>query len=170
MKGIYEDGKIANLPAIGFNCPDGSEVEYDERYENQVEINVDMGVAWEECSNKEYELEDPQYRRIVAVPAIPAPTDGKESATDEGAHGGTKWKRYRFETKAVDDYRPLVFNSKYPWWCSGFKADGSSATIVAFLPKEANLMKYWDDAFNIEFTEHDNISFSDRFPKPSWFI
>lgn len=80
-----------------------------------------------------------------------------------------KWKRYRFETRSVEDYRPLIFNPKYPWWCSGYTGDMSSAVIIAYLPKDEDLLKYWDDAFNIEFTEEEEITFSSRFPKPDYF-
>ena len=81
------------------------------------------------------------------------------------------WKRYRFYTYAVDDYRPLVFNPKYPWWCSGYGENGTGeyAVIFAYLPENENLMKYWDDAFDVDFTEHQEIEFSGRFPKPEYF-
>lgn len=72
-----------------------------------------------------------------------------------------KWRRYRFKTNSVDDYRPLVFNPKYPWWCSGFNDE--SATIIAYLPEN-------DDAFNVTFEVMDIIVFSDRFPKPDYFV
>jgi hypothetical protein len=78
------------------------------------------------------------------------------------------WKRYRFYTKSVDDYRPLVFNPKYPWWCSGYADD--AAVIVAYLPADEDLLKYWDDAFDIDYTEEDKIKFSDRFAKPEYYI
>jgi hypothetical protein len=81
-----------------------------------------------------------------------------------------KWVRYRFYTKSVDDYRPLVFNPKYPWWCSGYAGDESYAVIIAYLPKRESLKKYWNDAYEIDKTEEDKISFSDRFPKPDYFI
>lgn len=80
------------------------------------------------------------------------------------------WIRYRFYTKSVEDYRPLVFNPKYPWWCSGQAADGSTATIVAYLPAGEDLKIYWDDAFDIEAEEKDAIEFSDRFPKPKYYV
>ena len=80
-----------------------------------------------------------------------------------------KWRRYRFETASVDDYRPLVFNHKYPWWCSGYYGDMSKAIIIAYLPEDEDLKKYWDDADNIEFTEEAEITFSDRFTKPDYF-
>ena len=79
-----------------------------------------------------------------------------------------KWKRYRFKTKSIKDYRPLIFNPKYPWWCSG--ESDTDATIVAYLPKDDDLSKYWDDAFDIEFTEQESITFSGRFSKPDYFV
>lgn len=79
-----------------------------------------------------------------------------------------KWKRYRFKTYSIKDYRPLIFNPKYPWWCSGESED--AAVIVSYLPENEDLLKYWDDAFDIKFTEEDSIKFSSRFPKPKYFI
>jgi hypothetical protein len=78
-----------------------------------------------------------------------------------------KWKRYRFRTKSVEDYRPLIFNRKYAWWCSGFGEN--DAIIIAYLPIDEDLLKYWDDAHDIEFTEENEIIFTSRFPRPSWF-
>lgn len=78
-----------------------------------------------------------------------------------------KWRRYRFYTKSINDYRPIIFNPKYPWWCSGHGDD--YAVIIAYLPSTEKLIKYWDDAYDIEFSEVDKITFSDRFPKPDYF-
>lgn len=80
-----------------------------------------------------------------------------------------KWRRYRFLTKSTEDYRPLLFNPQYPWWCSGEAADGSTATIIAWLPINEDLLKYWDDASEVEYTEHEEIEFTFRFPKPDYF-
>ena len=80
-----------------------------------------------------------------------------------------QWRRYRFYTKAVDDPRPLVFNPAYPWWRSGYAGDGSSATIVAYLPANEPLDRYWDDAFDVDYTIEETITFSDRFPKPAYY-
>lgn len=77
------------------------------------------------------------------------------------------WLRYRFKTYSVQDSRPLLFNPKYPWWESGYSDE--HATIIAWLPAGANLYNYWDDAFDVESTEHDKIEFTDRFPKPNYF-
>ena len=80
------------------------------------------------------------------------------------------WKRYRFKTSSVADYRPLIFEPKYPWWCSGTSGDGKTATIIAYLPEDEDLLKYWDDAEDIDFTEETEITFSGRFPKPSYYV
>lgn len=81
-----------------------------------------------------------------------------------------KWKRYRFKTYSVKDYRPLKINEqKLVWWCTGTAGDNSYKTIVAYLDSKENLLEYWDDAEDIDFTEHDKIEFSSRFPKPDYF-
>lgn len=75
------------------------------------------------------------------------------------------WVRYRFKTNSVDDWRPLIYNPEYPSWLSGYSGDLSHAIIVCWLPKGEDLFKYWDDAFDIESSEHDEIIYTDRFNK-----
>lgn len=80
--------------------------------------------------------------------------------------------RYRFKTKSVDDYRPLI-DMKYiqmPWWCTGSACDGNYVTIVCYLPTNENLLNYWGDAYDIEEDWSDEIVYTDRFPKPSWIV
>ena len=79
-------------------------------------------------------------------------------------------KRYRFKTHAVDDFRPLVDMApiNMPWWCTGSAGDGRSVTIVCYLPEDEDLYKYWDDAYQIEAEDADEILYTDRFPKPDW--
>lgn len=83
-----------------------------------------------------------------------------------------KWNRYRFKTKSVEDYRPLIFNPKYPWWCTGYGSDGDIdvAIIVAYLPPTEDIYHYWDDADINSIEPYDEITFSGRFPKPKYFI
>lgn len=78
------------------------------------------------------------------------------------------WRRYRFSTHATDDYRPLVFNPHYPWWCSASADD--AVTIVTYLPVDEPLAHYWDDAFDVTYTEEERITFSSRFPRPEYFV
>ena len=79
-----------------------------------------------------------------------------------------KYIKYRFKTKAIEDYRPLIDMSsiKCPWWCSGQGFD--FAVIVCYLPQGEDLFKYWDDAYEIETEEVESINYTDRFPKPKW--
>ena len=77
-------------------------------------------------------------------------------------------KRYRFKTKSVDDYRPLIdFKTiNMPWWCTS-ECD-EFATIVCYLPFSEDLSKYWDDAYDIDIEDAIEIMYSDRYPKPDW--
>ena len=88
--------------------------------------------------------------------------------------------RYRFKTYSVDDPRPLIDMRKInmPWWCTGIGyTDGvetawndTYAIIVCYLPKDhdKSIYFYWDDAFDIEKEETEEIKYTDRFPKPDW--
>lgn len=54
------------LTAIGF---EGEGVrEYEMEKQTQVEVNVDIGCAWEKATDKEYEQETEFFRRVVAIP------------------------------------------------------------------------------------------------------
>lgn len=79
-------------------------------------------------------------------------------------------KRYRFKTRTVKDFRPLKDMSRVnmPWWCTGESFNGDYVTIVCYLPEDEDLLKYWDDAFDIESDEVEKIVYSSRFPKPDW--
>lgn len=79
-----------------------------------------------------------------------------------------KWKRWRFYARSIDDYRPLIFNPAYPWWRSATGND--FVVIVAYLPADEPLERYWPDAFNAEYTEEETITFTDRFPKPEYYV
>lgn len=77
---------------------------------------------------------------------------------------------YRFKTKSVDDYRPLIDMKgiQMPWWCAGTALDDSYVVIVCYLPKGEDLYKYWDDAYDVESADRTKIRYTDRFPKPDW--
>ena len=77
------------------------------------------------------------------------------------------WKRYRFWT-AAEDYRPIKFPPPGPWWCSGSDFQDRSCIIV-YLPSITNLLEYWPEAEEVEFTEESEIIFTDRFSKPDWW-
>lgn len=74
--------------------------------------------------------------------------------------------RARFHANE-DDFRPIVWPVRHPYWCTGY-GDGYSI-IVAYADNEAEILTNWPEATNIESTQEDNYFFSDRFPKPEWF-
>ena len=81
-----------------------------------------------------------------------------------------KYKRYRFYTNSANDPRPLVDlkTIQMPYWVSGYTINFEKAIIICYLPAEENLLKYWDDAHDIDVQDRDEITYTDRFPKPSW--
>ena len=79
-----------------------------------------------------------------------------------------KYIRYRFKTKAIEDYRPLLDmkSIQCPWWCSGEGSD--YATIICYFPVGIDLFKYWNDAYDIEKEEKEEIVYTVRFLKPDY--
>jgi hypothetical protein len=67
-----------------------------------------------------------------------------------------KWKRYTFKTKH-EDWRPAIFDERYPSYNTGEGND--YYTMVAWLPENEDLLKYWDDAYDIDYDVHDKIVF-----------
>jgi len=77
-----------------------------------------------------------------------------------------KWRRYRFHAN-LEDSRPVKFPPPGPWWESGFGDDCS--IVIAYLPQNVELKEFWPEASKVEFTNETEISFSDRFPRPTWW-
>ncbi|GAA4649048.1 hypothetical protein GCM10023116_13220 [Kistimonas scapharcae] len=74
--------------------------------------------------------------------------------------------RARFKANA-DDYRPVNWPVKHPYWCSGYTEDYS--IIVAYADNEAEILKNWPEAEDIQAEVVTEYRFTDRFPKPEWF-
>lgn len=74
--------------------------------------------------------------------------------------------RARFETNE-DDYRPVLWPPPGPFWCTGYGPD--SAIVVAYAADEAEILKFWPDAQNIDAEPSDSYFFSSRFPQPDWW-
>jgi hypothetical protein len=85
---------------------------------------------------------------------------------DEAKYG-TPWIRYRFYVEG--DYRPVVFNTAFPYWCTGDDSQGRSV-VVAYLPRSERLAKYWDNAEEVSAQDAAKIEFTDRFPRPRWYV
>lgn len=74
--------------------------------------------------------------------------------------------RARFKVNE-DDFRPVVWPIKHPYWCTGY-GEGY-AVIVAYADDEAEIQRNWPDAKDINSTPENKYEFTDRFPKPHWF-
>lgn len=77
-----------------------------------------------------------------------------------------KWNKWHIVTKSMDDYRPVVFNEKYPWWCTSENIH--AANIHAFLPGGEDVKTYWPECEVIDVAAYEELHFSDRMPKPDW--
>lgn len=77
----------------------------------------------------------------------------------------------RFYIKKSDcgnDYRPVKWPIKYPYWCSGESDD--SFILVAYAEDEDNIKELWPEAYDINVLEKDTeVKFTSRFPKPEWY-
>ena len=69
--------------------------------------------------------------------------------------------------KVKNDYRPVVWPIKLPYWCSGESSE--DFILVAYVDTIDDLMKQWPEAHDIESEEVDCVEFTSRFPKPEWY-
>jgi hypothetical protein len=74
------------------------------------------------------------------------------------------WRKYRFYVNKTSDIPPKIVNPRFPWWCVA--KNEHNALIVAYLPPEENIYKYWATAYNVEYDVKDKIEFTERFQKP----
>lgn len=79
--------------------------------------------------------------------------------------------RARFHIRKDDcdnDYRPVKWPIKYPYWCSGESDD--SFILVAYAEDEDSIKELWPEAYDINVLEKDTeVKFTLRFPKPKWY-
>jgi len=77
-----------------------------------------------------------------------------------------KWYRARFQAN-LDDCRPIKWPPPGPYWRTGQGEDYS--VVVAYVKKFSEVSEYWPEAQWIEAETSDEITFTDRFPKPDWW-
>lgn len=73
--------------------------------------------------------------------------------------------RARFKANP-DDYRPVKWPVKHPYWCTGYGEDCS--IVVAYADDDAEILTNWPEATDIESVPATEYLFSSRFPKPDW--
>ena len=76
-------------------------------------------------------------------------------------------KRIRFEVNG-EDYRPISWPIKHPYWCTGTTMY-DTAILVSYADDEDYIKKLWPEAKNLEVEEAESYIFTDRFPRPDWF-
>ena len=76
--------------------------------------------------------------------------------------------RIRFKANA-DDFRPINWPVKHPYWCTGYAGDDSHSIVVSYADDIEYIMKNWPEARNLQIQEVEHYTFTDRFPKPKWF-
>lgn len=73
--------------------------------------------------------------------------------------------RARFKA-SPDDPRPVVWPIKHPYWVSGGSDEHS--IIVAYADDEAEILRLWPEAADIDAEDATEYIFTDRFPRPGW--
>lgn len=74
--------------------------------------------------------------------------------------------RSRFKANG-NDYRPIKWPPPGPYWCSGYDSEDNSI-LIAYSETKQQIKEFWPEAFDIE-SEEQEISFTERFPKPDWY-
>ncbi len=77
--------------------------------------------------------------------------------------------RVRFHTNYADP-RPVKAPAPYPFWVTGYSGTGEYATVVAYVDDQDQLLEYWPDADHVDAEPATEIKFTDRFPKPDWWV
>lgn len=75
--------------------------------------------------------------------------------------------RVRFHANE-EDYRPVKWPVKHPFWCTGY-GDGYSI-VVAYADTVEEIMENWPEATELDLEECSGYTFTSRFPKPAWLV
>lgn len=66
-----------------------------------------------------------------------------------------------------EDYRPVNWPIKHPYWCTGSGDD--YWIVVAYADDEDEILNNWPEASDIDSEEASEYVFNARFNKPDWF-
>lgn len=73
--------------------------------------------------------------------------------------------RARFKADGKD-YRPVNWPVKHPFWCTGSAMDDSYSIVVAYADDEAEILRNWPEATDIEANEVEDYQFTEGGVKP----
>ena len=86
---------------------------------------------------------------------------------DIDADKDASFQLYRFRfTIDIEDCRPVHWPIQYPYWCTG--SGMRQFTVVAYGPSLEYIKDNWPHAQKATATPEDEVSFTTRFPRPSW--
>lgn len=74
--------------------------------------------------------------------------------------------RVRFKANG-DDYRPVKWPVKHPYWCSGYSGDNS--IVISYADDVDYIYEHWPEAEDLDIDEVEDYVFTDRFPVPEWW-
>lgn len=74
--------------------------------------------------------------------------------------------RVRFRANR-DDYRPVNWPVKHPYWCTGYGF--SYSIVISYADNEEYIYNNWPEASDLDIEEVEGYVFTDRFEKPEWF-
>lgn len=75
--------------------------------------------------------------------------------------------RVRFHANE-EDYRPVKWPVKHPFWCTGY-GDGYSI-VVAYADNVEEIMENWPEATELDIEECSGYTFTSSFPKSAWLV
>lgn len=74
--------------------------------------------------------------------------------------------RVRFKAN-LDDYRPVKWPVKHPYWCSG--CSGNNSIVISYADDVEYIYEHWPEAEDLDIDEVEDYVFTDRFPVPEWW-
>lgn len=80
---------------------------------------------------------------------------------------------YVDKNKCGNDYRPVDWPIKYPYWCTGesinVRNNSECFILTAYADSVEQIKELWPEAQDISTKEVSEITFSPRLPKPQWY-
>jgi len=93
--------------------------------------------------------------------------DPKMEITDVDPYIKFKWKRYHMVAKSEHSH-PTSFPPPGPFWQEPVEGETGSVYLVAYLPLNEPIDKWWPNAVIKEVEEKERIQYA-LFPKPNWW-
>ena len=77
--------------------------------------------------------------------------------------------KVRFKAN-YQDSRPINWPVKHPFWETGYAVDESYSTVISYADTLDYITENWPEAADLEVEQVTEYTFTERFPKPDWFV